>query len=60
MAHVKAWLGAMRLRTLPLAASVVLTGSASSLNLESFSWMVFGLTLTTTFLLQILSNLAND
>ena len=60
MANIKAWLGAMRLRTLPLAASVVLTGSASSLNLESFSWMVFGLTLTTTFLLQILSNLAND
>jgi 1,4-dihydroxy-2-naphthoate octaprenyltransferase len=60
MANVKAWLGAMRLRTLPLAASVVLTGSTSSLNSEGFSWMVFALTLTTTFLLQILSNLAND
>jgi 1,4-dihydroxy-2-naphthoate octaprenyltransferase len=60
MANIKSWLGAMRLRTLPLAASVVITGSASTINASEFSWLIFGLTLTTTFLLQILSNLAND
>jgi 1,4-dihydroxy-2-naphthoate octaprenyltransferase len=43
-----------------LAASVVITGSASTINASEFSWLIFGLTLTTTFLLQILSNLAND
>jgi 1,4-dihydroxy-2-naphthoate octaprenyltransferase len=60
MASTKAWLGAMRLRTLPLAASVVIAGSASNLFSEGFSWIVFALTLVTTFLLQVLSNLAND
>lgn len=60
MANIKSWLGAMRLRTLPLAASVVITGSASTIDASEFSWLIFGLTLTTTFLLQILSNLAND
>lgn len=60
MANIKSWLGAMRLRTLPLAASVVIVGSASTSNASEFSWLIFGLTLSTTFLLQILSNLAND
>jgi 1,4-dihydroxy-2-naphthoate polyprenyltransferase len=60
MANIKSWLGAMRLRTLPLAASVVITGSASTINASEFSWLIFALTLSTTFLLQILSNLAND
>ncbi len=60
MASIKVWLGAMRLRTLPLAASVVITGSASSLDSLNFSWVVFALTMSTTFLLQVLSNLAND
>ena len=60
MANIKSWLGAMRLRTLPLAASVVIAGSASTINASEFSWLIFGLTLSTTFLLQILSNLAND
>ena len=60
MASIKVWLGAMRLRTLPLAASVVITGSASSLDSLNFSWGVFALTMSTTFLLQVLSNFAND
>lgn len=60
MASIKVWLGAMRLRTLPLAASVVITGSASSLDSLNFSWVVFALTMSTTFLLQVLSNFAND
>ena len=60
MASIKVWLGAMRLRTLPLAASVVITGSASSLDSLNFSWVVFALTMSTIFLLQVLSNFAND
>ena len=60
MSKISAWLGAMRLRTLPLAASVVITGSASIGDEHPFSWGIFVLTLITTFLLQVLSNLAND
>lgn len=60
---VKAWIGAMRLRTLPLAASCVLMGAAVSFydwsNVSHPGW-ILGLTFLTTFLLQILSNLAND
>lgn len=50
----------MRLRTLPLAASSILTGSAAGWNSSSRPWLIFTLALVTTFLLQILSNLAND
>ncbi|MFN8298846.1 MAG: 1,4-dihydroxy-2-naphthoate polyprenyltransferase [Chitinophagales bacterium] len=59
---LQAWLYAFRLRTLPLAFSSIITGSsvAFMLNRSSFSWLVFGLCLLTTLLLQILSNLAND
>lgn len=60
---VKAWIGAMRLRTLPLAASCVLMGAAISCDVWKYSpngLLIVGLTLLTTFLLQILSNLAND
>lgn len=55
----KAWLGAMRLRTLPLAASCVLAGT-SVVAEDTINWGIFSLTLLTTLLLQILSNLAND
>lgn len=50
----------MRLRTLPLALSCVFAGSAIVGPEEHFSWTVFVLTLCTTILLQVLSNLAND
>lgn len=62
MSKIKAWLYAFRLRTLPLAFSSIITGSAIAFkeNREKFSWLVFVLTLITTLLLQILSNLAND
>lgn len=59
----------MRLRTLPLSFSVILTGSAMTWYYtqfvlhwwqDQFSWSVFSLTLLTTLFLQILSNLAND
>ncbi len=53
---------AFRLRTLPLAFSSIITGSAIAFadNRDSFSWPVFILLLLTTLSLQILSNLAND
>lgn len=63
----KAWISAMRLRTLPLSFSVILMGSALAFietnrysSSREFSWWIFGLTLLTTLLLQVLSNLAND
>jgi 1,4-dihydroxy-2-naphthoate octaprenyltransferase len=65
----KAWISAMRLRTLPLSFSVILMGSALSYGLHKavaifgdirFPWLTFTLILITTTLLQILSNLAND
>jgi 1,4-dihydroxy-2-naphthoate octaprenyltransferase len=57
---MKRWISAMRLRTLPLAASCILTGSAAGWkdSLHPVAIVFWGL--LTTFLLQILSNLAND
>ncbi len=62
MSKIKAWLYAFRLRTLPLAFSSIITGSAIAYteNRVQFNWLVFALCLLTTLLLQILSNLAND
>lgn len=56
----KAWLSAMRLRTLPLAMASTITGSFLALHQGCFSWTLFVLTAVTTILLQINSNLAND
>lgn len=50
----------MRLRTLPLAASCILAGAAVAKTHTPIDSFIVILTLTTTFLLQILSNLAND
>lgn len=68
IATIKAWITAFRLRTLPLALSCVLSGSAISLlhistditAHHSFTISVFIAAICTTMLLQILSNLAND
>ena len=60
MPKPKDWISAMRLRTLPLAASTVLAGAASAFNYGTFNWFTFALILLTTLFLQILSNLAND
>lgn len=62
MTKSQAWLHAFRLRTLPLALSSIITGSAIAFadNREGFSWLVFALCILTTLFLQILSNLAND
>lgn len=57
---MKKWLKAMRLRTLPLASSVVFAGASTALNAPDFSFGVFFLLWATVLLLQILSNLAND
>jgi 1,4-dihydroxy-2-naphthoate octaprenyltransferase len=60
MTKTTAWITALRLRTLPLSVSGVITGSLIALSKSIFDWKVFFLALTTTLFLQILSNLAND
>lgn len=57
---LRAWIGAMRLRTLPLALSSVLMGNTVALYYDSFSFGGLGRSLLTATLLQILSNFAND
>jgi len=63
---MKHWLSAFRLRTLPLAVSSIIVGSAlafehSQLAAVGPGWgIVTGSALLTAILLQILSNLAND
>ena len=57
---IKHWLKAFRFRTLPLAFSSVLTGTAIAKEIGIFDWVIFSLAITTTLFLQILSNLAND
>jgi len=65
-APLSTWLHAFRLRTLPLAVSSIIVGSAlavpySRISAEStFRLEVLLLALLTAILLQILSNLAND
>lgn len=58
--HAKAWLESLRPRTLPLAFSSIITGSAIADWHDSFKPGVALLALITAGLLQILSNLAND
>ena len=57
---MKHWIEAMRLRTLPLALSSVLAGSALVGHKNASFGVIVGLAVLTTVLLQILSNLAND
>ena len=58
---IKYWIKAARLRTLPLAFScILLSSSLVIINHIELSFKVLFLTLTTTLLLQILSNFAND
>jgi 1,4-dihydroxy-2-naphthoate polyprenyltransferase len=53
-------ISAIRLRTLPLAAGAIFMGAGVAMRLDSFDALLFSLILLTAFLLQILSNLAND
>lgn len=56
----RAWLESLRLRTLPLALASIINGSALAYWQGHFTLSIALLTLLTTALLQILSNLAND
>ncbi len=60
MSNMKAWMGAFRLRTLPLALSCVGMGSILALQYRIFKLDIFILTALTAIFLQVLSNLAND
>ncbi len=57
---IKPWIAAFRLKTLPLALSNTIMGSALAASTDKFRWPVFGLAALTTILLQIMSNMAND
>ncbi len=57
---LNSWISAFRLKTLPLALSNTLVGSALAVKDGGFRWSVFVLAALTTVLLQILSNMAND
>ncbi len=60
MDKVKAWLGAARLRTLPLSVSGIILGTALA-NLAGYSdSLIFSLAILTTICFQITSNFAND
>lgn len=58
--QTKAWIAAFRPRTLPLALSCVGMGGFLAASMNAFRWDIFLLCVSTTILLQILSNLAND
>lgn len=58
--NVSAWISAFRLRTLPLALSSISMGGFLAAVQGRFNGGIFALCCTTTVLLQILSNLAND
>ncbi len=60
MSNIKAWIGAIRPRTLPLAASSIIVGAAMAIQANEHSAQITFLALITTLFLQILSNLAND
>ena len=60
MTGIQAWIGAFRLRTLPLALASIFLGSFLAVYSGLFRWQVLVLSAITTIFLQILSNLAND
>jgi 1,4-dihydroxy-2-naphthoate octaprenyltransferase len=60
MSNIKTWISALRLRTIPLAASAILTGAALAEFHYSANFTVALLCFTTAVALQMLSNLAND
>ncbi len=58
--NISNWIGAMRLRTLPLALAGITMGGFLAHFYNAFNLPVFILALLTALFLQILSNLAND
>lgn len=57
---LKAWIHALRLRTLPLSIAGIICGSFYAIHTGHWNGSIFTLALSTTLLFQILSNLAND
>lgn len=57
---MQAWIKAIRLRTLPLAWASLSMGASLAYLQGAFRWDIYLLSLLTAFLLQIVSNLAND
>lgn len=60
MSNFKAWMGAFRLRTLPLALAGIILGSFLSASVDAHHWDITWMAILTATLLQVLSNLAND
>tara|TARA_B110000503_G_C7102237_1_gene394352 strand:+ start:428 stop:1330 length:903 start_codon:yes stop_codon:yes gene_type:complete len=60
MSKTKIWIGAMRLRTLPLSLSGIILGSAAAFHNSYWDTLVFMLAMGTTISFQVLSNFAND
>jgi 1,4-dihydroxy-2-naphthoate octaprenyltransferase len=60
MTKSQAWVHALRLRTLPLSLSGIILGSFTAKYNGHWDISIFILSLLTTVLFQILSNLAND
>lgn len=58
--HMKKWIAAARLRTLPLSISGIILGSLIALSEGHWNWTIFILAFLTTLFLQVLSNYAND
>lgn len=60
MTKGKAWIIAMRLRTLPLSLAGIIMGTAVAYYGGFWDPLIFTLAIATTILFQIVSNLAND
>ena len=60
MLKLKAWINAMRLRTLPLSVSGIILGSGMAAMLNKFDLIIFFLAILTTIGFQVLSNFSND
>jgi len=60
MSNFKAWIGAFRLRTLPLAIAGIILGSLLAKSNDSFDLNITLFAILTAIFLQMLSNLAND
>ncbi len=56
----KAWIEAMRLRTLPVSAGGVLAGAGCAAYYCSFKWLPFLICLAFALMAQIVSNFANE
>ena len=57
---ISVWLATARLRTLPLSIAGIITGNAIASKGETFSALIFTLSLMTAIGFQIVSNFAND